>query len=109
MQAGRLYVFDWEYARFDWPVGFDLAHFLLSTKPSAARPDQLPELIQTLAHTQFGGDRTCAARSLLLSLACHALFYLNRLQETDTPLEGWTDGPVRAVLIDWLLNQEVTS
>lgn len=109
MQAGRLYIFDWEYAQADWPVGFDLTHFLLSTTPPAAQPDRLPELIRTLADTQFGGDTTCAARALLLSLACHALFYLGRLQEAGSPLEDWADGPARAVLIDRLLDQEATS
>jgi len=109
VQGGRLYVFDWEYARDDWPVGFDLTHFLLSTTPPASQPDRLPGLIRTLADTQFDGDTTRAARALLLSLACHALFYFGRLNEADSPSDNWTDGPARAALIDRLLTQETTS
>lgn len=108
MQSGRLYVFDWEYARPDWPVGYDLAHFLLSTLPASDQPDQLPNLIRTLADTQFGGVTTYAVRALLLSLACHALFYINRLREAGSPLEDWIDGSARAVLIDRIINQEIT-
>jgi hypothetical protein len=109
VQGKRLYVFDWEYARTDWPVGFDLTHFLLSTTSPAAQLDRLPELIQTLAETQFHGDMTRAARALLLSLACHALFYLGRLQEVNAALDNWTDSPGRAALIDRLLSQTATS
>ena len=109
VQRGRLYVFDWEYARAEWPVGFDLTHFLLSTTPPAAQLDRLPELIRTLAETQFDGDLKSAVRALLLSLACHASFYLNRLQEADAAFDNWTDGPTRASLIDRLLSQDATS
>lgn len=106
VQGGRLYVFDWEYARAAWPVGFDLAHFVLSTTPPQAQPERLPELLGTLANAQFDGNRAEAARALLLSLCCHALFYLARLAEAERPLPDWTDGPARAAMIDRLLTEE---
>ncbi|MBS0124929.1 aminoglycoside phosphotransferase family protein [Thetidibacter halocola] len=104
LQGGRLYVFDWEYARPDWPVGFDLAHFLLATIPPDRQADCLPALRQALAAAHFGGDAPAAGRALLMSLACHAVFYLGRLDEADRPLADWADGPVRAAMIDRLMD-----
>lgn len=103
VQGDRLYVFDWEYAQPAWPVGFDLAHFLLATMPPAAQPGRLPTLLETLADSHFQGDRPAAHAALLLSLACHACFYLERLSEVQLPLQEWIDGSVRAALIDQLL------
>jgi hypothetical protein len=109
VQGGRLYVFDWEYARADWPVGFDLVHFLLSTPPPDAQSGHTLALTQALAETQFDGDCAQATRGLLLSLTCHALFYLGRLSEVSNALPNWTDGPARAAMIDRLLTQEATA
>lgn len=103
LQNGRLYVFDWEYAAEDCPVGFDLAHFLLSTTPPTAQPDSVSALTRALADAHFDGAETPAARALLLSLACHAVFYLGRLEETGSSLTGWPEGTARAAMIDRLL------
>ena len=103
LQGGRLYVFDWEYAAENGPVGQDLAHFLLSTTPPATIPDSGAALTRALAEAHFGGDDAPAARALLLSLACHAVFYLGRLDEAGSPLADWPEGPARAALIDRLL------
>jgi hypothetical protein len=103
LQSGRLYVFDWEYANETWPVGFDLAHFYLSTTPPEMQPARLPALTRTLAEAHFDGDDAHAAQVLLLCLACHAVFYLGRLEEADSPLDAWVEGPARAAMIDRLL------
>lgn len=103
LQGGRLYVFDWEYATEARPVGFDLAHFLLSTIPPGAQPDSLPALTRALAQAHFDGAEVPAERALLLSLACHAMFYLDRLGESGNTLVAWADAPARASLIDRLL------
>lgn len=105
MQSGRLYVFDWEYAKTDWPVGYDLTHFILSTMPAGVQLARLPRLIRTLADTQFDGNTVHACRALLLSLACHGMFYIGRLQDVGRPLDEWVDGPGRIRLIDRLLSQ----
>lgn len=107
LQNGRLYVFDWEYADERWPVGFDLAHFQLATIPPDAQPDSLPMLIRALADAHFAGNSVSAARALLLSLACHAVFYLGRLDEVDSPLTDWAEGPARGAMIDHLLAKDV--
>ena len=104
LQAGRLYVFDWEYATPAWPVGFDLAHFMLATIPPDQQPQSLPKLLEALASAHFGGDRKASRQALILSLVCHALFYLGRLAETEKPLQDWGDGPARGTMIDRLLD-----
>lgn len=105
LQEGRLYVFDWEYAQQDWPVGFDLAHFYLAAVAPEEQPNQVAPLVQKLSLTQFEGNETLAARSLLLSLACHAAFYLGRLHEADQPLQNWSGRGARAEMIERLLGQ----
>jgi hypothetical protein len=102
-QAGRLYVFDWEYAQDSWPVGFDLAHFYLATVESDAQPDKVPFLLDALARAHFEGGRGQARYALMLSLACHAAFYLGRLYETGQPLHAWPGAAARAEMIDRLL------
>lgn len=103
LQDGRLYVFDWEYAELAWPVGFDLAHFYLATIPAAKQLESVPTLTQALAQEHFGGDVARGRDALLLSLACHAVLYLKRLAETNSPLSDWNDGVHRAAMIDHLL------
>jgi len=103
IQGGRLYVFDWEYAHPAWPVGFDLAHFLLATIPREQQPQELSRVQENLASAHFNGNESTARRSLLLSLVCHAVFYLERLVEVRGALTDWCDAPMRATLIDRLL------
>jgi len=103
LQRGRLYVFDWEYAQQAWPVGFDLVHFHLATVAPEAQPSQVPTLVETLSCKQFEGNKTLATRSLLLSLACHAVFYIGRLHEAGQQLEEWPGSAMRAEMIEHLL------
>lgn len=103
VQGNQIYVFDWEYAHPAWPVGFDLAHFMLATIPPDKQLMKLPRLLADLAEIQFDNDLVGARHALLLSFVCHALFYLGRLTEVQGDLTDWTDGPVRAGMIDWLL------
>lgn len=103
-QGERLYVFDWEYSNAAWPVGFDLTHFILATTPADAQLDSLQRLQNTLAMGHFTGDRTAAARGLLLSLICHAMFYLVRLAEAGSTLQEWSEGAARGRMIDRLLD-----
>ena len=108
LQDGRLYVFDWEYAVFSWPVGFDLAHFMLANISPNQQPDSLPILLNRISQEHFDGNKTVAWRALLLSLSCHAVFYLGRLLEAGSPLSDWIEGPVRAAMLDRLLAQRDT-
>lgn len=104
VRLNRLYVFDWEYARTDWPVGFDLVHFMLAIIPPTHHLQDLPRILEIVARTQFNANKRAARRAILLSLLCHAIFYLGRLADVRGALTDWSDGPVRAALIDCLLN-----
>ncbi len=106
LQEGRLYVFDWEYANDAWPVGFDLAHFHLATKTPKAQLSSIPMLTNELAQAHFHGDEAQAADALILSLACHSVFYLSRLQEAQSPVSSWTDATTRAAMIDRMLESQ---
>jgi hypothetical protein len=108
LQQGRLYVFDWEYANPSWPVGFDLAHFMLATIPLDQQPDRLPDLLNRISSAHFGGNKMVAWRALLLSLSCHAVFYLGRLLEAGSPMSDWIEWQARATMLDRLLAQRDT-
>lgn len=101
----RLYVFDWEYANPSWPVGYDLVHFMLATIPPGQQLQELPKVLKNLSAAHFDHDEVTARRALLLSLVCHAVFYLGRLAEVQGALAAWGDSPARAALIDSLLNE----
>lgn len=105
VQGDRLYVFDWEYADPSWPVGYDLAHFMLATIPPERQLRELPRVLEYLAGAHFDHNEGAARRALLLSLVCHSTFYIGRLAEVQGALTDWGDGPVRAALIDSLLNE----
>ena len=102
-QEGRPYVFDWEYAHPGWPVGFDLVHFLMATISRDQQPESLSMLQDVLAKAHFSGDALTARRALLVSLVCHAVFYLGRLAEASCPLDDWADKSARSAMIDRLL------
>jgi hypothetical protein len=105
LQDGRLYVFDWEYAEPSWPVGYDFVHFMLATIPPGQQPQKLRRVLDNLASAHFDHNQGAARRALLLSLVCHSMFYLGRLAEVQGAMTDWDDGPVRAALIDGLLNE----
>lgn len=99
MQDGALYVFDWEYAHRNYPVGFDYVHFTLSTIPPDVQRDAAERLVEDLARLFFAGDRDAARRALLLSLALHAAFYLRRQLEAGAPTSDWQAAAGRFALI----------
>jgi thiamine kinase-like enzyme len=104
VQDERLYVFDWEYSDPALPTGYDVAHFILS---SSSRTDQLAassKVLTALSKTYFGENTQCARDAFLLSLICHAIFYLKRLILTDMPLSAWDDQQIRGMLIEKLID-----
>ena len=105
LQNGRLYVFDWEYAHQVWPVGFDLTHFMLATLPNDQKIESLPLIQDKLAATHFEADWALAWRAMLLSLVCHAVFYLARNLASGRPPEDWADCRTHGAMIDHLLKQ----
>lgn len=73
-----LYVFDWEYAQDAYPLGYDLARFLLSRPSKIAIEAQCSSVLATLADSLFRGDWSLARDHFYFSLLMHAAFYLER-------------------------------
>jgi hypothetical protein len=100
-----LYVFDWEYASENWPLGYDLVHYVLATSNLKAADQTVSALNQRVAATFLSGDVGAARICVLLSLLLHAAFYLRRQLEYSGGVDGWNDGDRRARLIDACLDQ----
>lgn len=99
----QLYVFDWEYAQEDYPLGYDMVHFTLATYSAGLWPDILNTLEADIAAEWYGGDHAAAARSILLGLLIHATFYLSRVIAAGLSESAWVEAEVRAKAIDSLL------
>lgn len=100
--GGGFYVFDWEYALPDGPLGYDLAHFWLS---SPGQSKTLAPLISEMAGVYFDGRDDQARIALLRYLMRHALFYLERSLLADGTSRTWGDRDLRGALLDHLLSQ----
>lgn len=100
-----LYVFDWEYASENWPLGYDLVHYVLATSNLKAADQTVSALNQRVAATFLSGDVGTARICVLLSLLLHAAFYLRRQLEYSGYVDGWSDGDRRGRLIDACLDQ----
>lgn len=101
----RLYVFDWEYAAEDWPLGYDLAHYVLAGADMRAPEAAIAKLVPLLADVFHRGDASAAKDALLLSLLLHAGFYLRREFDAGGDAQGWSAGANRGALIDLLLGR----
>lgn len=105
IEGDGLYVFDWEYAVEDQPVGYDLTHYLLAGR-GAREPGQTADrLVGRVAATHLRGDLSAAGASVLMSLLLHAGFYLRRSIENGGDGLDWAEGPDRGRLVDVLLDR----
>lgn len=102
----RLYVFDWEYAAEGWPLGYDLAHYLLASSDMRAPESAIWRLRSQLAEVFYRGDASAAEAALLMSLLLHAGFYLRRQFDTGGHAQDWGAAANRGALIDILLSGE---
>lgn len=103
---GRLYVFDWEYASYDYPKGYDWFHFFLTTKQLKKKNSfELVKLIRE--NTSCIANNTNDMRVLMLSyLISNFLFYAQReLFKINEYLDGNNKKVVEFIGI--LVNYEV--
>lgn len=105
IDAGGLYVFDWEYSRNAAPVGFDLVHFLLSHPVHMPAPEENLKVLENLSDIHFDGNMERAKRHYLLSLMTHASFYQNRQIQVGAPATAWSNADRYARLIDAILRE----
>ncbi|MAY64092.1 MAG: hypothetical protein CML29_17955 [Rhizobiales bacterium] len=104
VRGERLYVFDWEYASEDLPLGYDLTHYVLAARGAADPVGTAGQLIAWMGNTFPEHDSATRHALVLLSLLLHAGFYLCRAAECQGDALHWADGGVRGRLIDVLLD-----
>ncbi len=110
VQSGRLYAFDWEYARHGYPQGYDQLHFILATAGTdpLSAPGIVRRVLDDLARQRFAGDRATAREAALFSLLLHAAFYFGRGVEAGETRPGFEGEDMRGALIDVLLADGVS-
>ncbi len=100
-----LYVFDWEYAAENWPLGYDLVHYLLSGPRDEPASVTIEKLNAEVAAVFLDGNVEMGRVCVLMSLLLHATFYMCRQIECAGNIDGWTDANFRGGLIDACLDQ----
>lgn len=101
----RLYVFDWEYADADLPVGYDLVHYMLATASGGDPAETIDRLLARVRGIFAQLNEAGAVAAVLMSLLCHAGFYLRRLSEHGRPQDAWEEGAWRGQVVDALLGR----
>lgn len=100
---GRLYVFDWEYAGYDYPADYDFIHFILAT-PSNMRRSPVNRCVAVLKVLQRFGRRHQDAQARLLAYAtCRSIRYATRELRATNQTFSWAGEPDAANIIDRLL------
>lgn len=99
----RLYVFDWEYARSSYPVGYDCAHYILSANRLMRPRALLDGLLIELSRLFYDGDTSAAFRALLMSLLLHADFSFRRAHRASGSAHDWEESARYADFVDVLL------
>jgi hypothetical protein len=100
----RLYVFDWEYAGWDYPADYDLIHFLSATPALLGGPAQhyVSHVISILT-TQFDRSRSDARARLMAYVCARTLRYACREPRTSGQAIDWAGSARGAVVLDALL------
>jgi hypothetical protein len=106
---GSLYVFDWEYAEDEVPVGSDLVHFCFSS-PAVGRRSAHDGLASVRAQLRDVAPETAegpgATDLLVLDYLCRlTLRYAAREAVVDGPVATWTGEREAAARLDALLER----
>ena len=104
-----LYVFDWEYAGYEFPADYDLIHFLMalpgrSGRSSAKEADALLAALSDRSDC----DILQASTRLLAYLATLSLRYADRADEVGEGVLDWEGSCRAAALLDHLLASEAS-
>lgn len=105
LSHGRLYVFDWEYARQKYPNGIDVIHFALS-QPQARSKEALAKIamVQSCLLEPWTGVQAAQVPLLLLIyLVMQSLLQIERLGDPIVANGRWDGAQESAVLLDILL------
>jgi hypothetical protein len=105
LAGDRLYVFDWEYAKQDYPPGYDLIHFYLSLPTVKLQPIKgtIAHMRKLLRSMSLASD-DCASDVLFLCYLCgHTLQYVSRELEVCDMVITWDGEQEAAAFIDALV------
>ncbi len=107
MVGGKLYVFDWEYAKLGCCPGYDLIHFHLSlpTTRRQSEADTIRQIRKLIQQRQIAKDDAEAAILFLCYLCDHTLQYVSRERELSDRIITWEGEIEVAVLFDALLRE----
>jgi hypothetical protein len=101
MQAGRLYVFDWEYSEASLPLGYDVMKFLTCQMASIGQKNVGDLVILEVARLYFDGNTRQAQTHYHLALLRHSAFYIQRAKSQGDGIELWPEHVQFATLIDF--------
>ncbi len=102
---GQLYVFDWEYASYNHPIGYDLVHFMFSlpqikNKTTSKKIASVREMLSK--YSIPGNEKTYDI--LILSYLCwNSIHYINRGINRDEVICNWDGSREIAACFDALL------
>ncbi len=104
-----LYIFDWEYAGYEFPADYDLIHFLMAL-PSGSNcggPKEATSLLAAISG-RSGCDERQAETRLLAYLATLSLRYADRAREDGSHNLDWEGSGRAAALLDHLLASDAS-
>jgi hypothetical protein len=100
LDAGRLYVFDWEYADASYPLGYDVMKFHTCQMAHNDHETLGDRIITETAQLYFDGNIGKAQTHYHLALLVHSGFYIQRARIQGDSLELWPEHVQFAALID---------
>jgi hypothetical protein len=105
MAAGRLYVFDWEYAEVTASPGNDIIHFTLNQPKlrSQSANAKLEAAKAILLEPWTGLRREQLPALLIIYLLTQALRQIERLPASQQQVTNWDGAEEQAVMLDMLL------
>ncbi|WP_417463147.1 phosphotransferase [Kordiimonas sp.] len=102
LAGDRLYVFDWEYADPNLPLGYDTMKFFSATQASGAPTPACNAFVSENAKLLFEGDGNMARVHGLLALLLHSAFYIKRARVQGGHMTDWREHAQFSQLIDVL-------
>ncbi|MCB1331085.1 MAG: hypothetical protein KDK28_17290 [Maritimibacter sp.] len=109
LEADRIYVFDWEYADFAYPLGYDVMKFHISNSRESTHARLGRKIVTDTASLYFDGNERLARAHYQLALLVHSAFYFRRAQVRGPGIDLWPENTQFAALLDAELGTPVPS
>jgi thiamine kinase-like enzyme len=103
IQSGGVYIFDWEYASFFRPKGYDLLTLFLSVKSTMSSEDKVEQLVSLFQKVFMEISKEETLHLVTINLFAHSLFYLQRDRTANNNSSSWANESLVADMIRVLL------